>query len=347
MFKAEFFSHQLQFKLPSGTSRGILKSKPTWYLKIWDTTNPKIFGIGECSPIAGLSIDPIEKIDTKLQKLCNKINEHHLVDLSLYPCVKFGLETALLDLKNGGNRIVFNNPFSKGNKAIKINGLVWMNNKKTMLESINKKISDGFNCLKLKIGAINFNDEIDLLNHIRKQFNADQLEIRVDANGAFKSTEALSKIDQLSKFKIHSIEQPIQPGQHQEMKNICALSSIDVALDEELIYTPINESHDLLEFINPNYIILKPSLIGGIQASKEWISNANKLAIGWWMTSALESNVGLNAIAQLTGEYSTDIPQGLGTGEIYQNNIPSFLELNQDQLSINHKLKWDFNSLKK
>ena len=345
MLKADFTLHQLQFKQPSGTSRGILKSKPTWILRIWDSKNPHQFGIGECSPIEGLSTDPIDQIDSKLSDLCNDINNHQLVDLSSFPCIKFGLETALLDLNNGSKRIICNTAFSNGIKSIKINGLVWMSDKESMANSISQKIKDGFDCIKLKIGAIHFNDEIDLISTIRKQFSSDQLEIRVDANGAFKPKDALSKIEKLAKFDIHSIEQPIQPKLHKEMKEICSKSEIHVALDEELIHTPITEANDVIEFIRPKYIILKPSLIGGIQHTKKWISCAKKYNLGWWMTSALESNIGLNAIAQLTSQFYNNLPQGLGTGQIYTNNIPSFLELNKDKLSINHDLKWDYSSL--
>ena len=346
MLKAEFCSYLLRFKLPSGTSRGVLNDKPTWFIKLWNSDNPFIFGIGECSPIKGLSRDPIDKVDQKLKEVCAKINELDSVDLKNFPCIKFGLEIAINDLKNGGNKTIFNNSFSKGETSLKINGLIWMDTKEKMLKSIGSKIKEGFNCLKLKIGAINFNDEIELIKLIRNEFSLSDLEIRVDANGAFKKEEAMKKIDQLSKFHLHSIEQPIAPNQHEELTKICAKSAIPIALDEELIsISEKKEKEDLLKQINPTYIILKPSLLGGLKATNQWIDLAKKYDIGWWMTSALESNIGLNAIAQFTAQYNNPLPQGLGTGKIYNNNLPSFLHLNGDLLSINRTINWDTRSL--
>ena len=347
MFKADFNSYKLNFKNPSGTSRGILKSKTSWFIKIWNQNNPSIYGIGECSPILGLSIDPIEKIENKLAEICKNINNLNPINLEEFPCVKFGLETAFNDLSNGGERVIYNNSFSRAQSKIKINGLIWMADKESMLKSIRIKIKAGFNCLKLKIGAINFTDEIILLTFIRNEFNSSELEIRVDANGAFNKENVLSKLNTLSKYEIHSIEQPIQPNQHKALKKLCVESPIPIALDEELI-TVIsnNKREELLEYINPNYIVLKPSLLGGLASTNNWITLAEKRKIGWWITSALESNIGLNSIAQFTAEFSNKLPQGLGTGQIYKNNFPSFLELKTDQLSINHELKWDISALK-
>jgi o-succinylbenzoate synthase len=347
MFKADFSSYLLNFKSPSGTSRGVLNSKTSWFIKIWDEKEPNILGLGECSPIVGLSIDPVEKIEEKLVELCENINNLDSIQLDAFPCITFGLETALKDLKNGGKIIIFNNSFSKAESKIKINGLIWMNDKESMLNSIRIKIKNGYNCLKLKIGAINFNDETDLLTFIRKEFNSSELEIRVDANGAFNNKEVLEKLNILSQYNIHSIEQPIQPNQHQALHKLCLESPIPIALDEELIgITLKNKREELLDVVNPNFIVLKPSLLGGLAATNNWIDLAEKRNISWWITSALESNIGLNSIAQFTAEFKNKLPQGLGTGQIYKNNFPSFLELKTDQLSINHELKWDISALK-
>ena len=346
MFKADFTSYLLKFKKPSGTSRGVLNSKKSWFIKIWNVNNPSVFGIGECSPITGLSIDPIEKIEKKLFEICKSINNLKTINLERFPCIQFGLETALNDLNNGGKRIIYNNSFSIGQSEIKINGLIWMNDKESMLKSIRLKIKDGFNCLKLKIGAINFTDEVALLSLIRNEFNASELEIRVDANGAFNKKNVLSKINILSEFDIHSIEQPIEPNQYNTLKKLCLESPIPIALDEELItVTNINNREELLDFTKPNYIVLKPSLLGGLAATENWIDLAEKRNIQWWITSALESNIGLNSIAQFTAEFSNKLPQGLGTGQIYKNNFPAFLELKSDKLCINHELKWDISTL--
>ncbi|MDG2370871.1 MAG: o-succinylbenzoate synthase [Flavobacteriales bacterium] len=347
MLKADFTSHTLIFNNPSGTSRGVLNTKPSWFLRVWNENNPNIYGIGECSPIKGLSIDPIDAIDKKLTQICNNINNIDSIDIDQFPCIKFGIETAFKDLKNGGRKIIFNNSFSRSQSKIKINGLIWMDNKEAMLNSIRIKIENGYNCLKLKIGAIDFSDELSLLAFIRKEFNSSELEIRVDANGAFIKENALLKLNSLAKFDIHSIEQPIKPKQFSTMNKLCNESPIPIALDEELIGIINNQSQEnLLDTINPKYIVLKPSLLGGLDSTKSWIKLAEKRKIKWWVTSALESNIGLNSIAQFTAEFSNKLPQGLGTGQIYKNNIPSFLELKADELYINNELEWDLSNLK-
>ena len=347
MLKADFTSHTLIFNNPSGTSRGVLNTKPSWFLRVWNENNPNIYGIGECSPIKGLSIDPIDAIDKKLTQICNNINNIDSIDIDQFPCIKFGIETAFKDLKNGGRKIIFNNSFSRSQSKIKINGLIWMDNKEAMLNYIRIKIENGYNCLKLKIGAIDFSDELSLLAFIRKEFNSSELEIRVDANGAFIKENALLKLNSLAKFDIHSIEQPIKPKQFSTMNKLCNESPIPIALDEELIGIINNQSQEnLLDTINPKYIVLKPSLLGGLDSTKSWIKLAEKRKIKWWVTSALESNIGLNSIAQFTAEFSNKLPQGLGTGQIYKNNIPSFLELKADELYINNELEWDLSNLK-
>jgi len=346
MLKAKFISYKLKFKKPSGTSRGILYNKPTWYIIIWAENNRDVYGLGECSPIPGLSLDNTDQIHSILKEICDNINNLELIDLSLFPCIQFGLEMALLDLQNNGKRILFNNDFSNGLSSIKINGLIWMSDKNNMLRQIESKINDGFTCLKLKIGAIDFNDELFLLKTIRSQFPLNKLEIRLDANGAFSVEEALKKLENLSIYDIHSIEQPIKQGQIEQMKYLCEFSPIDIALDEELISViDIIERKRLLENINPRYIILKPSLLGGFAQSESWINIAEQLNIKWWVTSALESNIGLNAIAQFAAKFSNELPSGLGTGNIYLNNIPSFLELKGDKICISRELKWDYSNL--
>ena len=347
MLKAEFTDHELEFLRPSGTSRGILNKKTSWILKIWNTENPTIYGLGECGPIEGLSLDPPLLINSKLKELSENINNFRSIDLKEFPSIQFGLETALLDHSNGGKKIIFNNEFSDGNQSININGLIWMGNRMDMLEQVKTKIEQGFKCLKLKIGAINFEDELSIVKSIRKQFNKEDLELRLDANGAFDIKSAVKKLKELSPYSIHSIEQPIYPGQYTQMKEICNSSPIPIALDEELIPT-INtkQKEDLLTYIQPQYIILKPGLLGGFKKTKEWISIAEKYNVGWWITSALESNIGLNAIAQFSAQYKNDLPQGLGTGKIYSNNIPSFLEQKGEYLKINKNLNWDDSLIK-
>ena len=342
MLKADFTDLELNFSKPSGTSRGVLNHKKSWYLKIWDDTDSSLYGIGECGPIEGLSLDPPLLMNLKLKELTSNINNYQKVDLIKFPSIQFGLETALLDLTKGGNKIIFNNDFSNGKQPIYINGLIWMGDKDNMFQQVKSKLEQGFKCLKLKIGAINFNDEISIIKKIREQFEKDDLELRLDANGAFDPISVTKKLKELSKYSIHSIEQPIIPGQYDQMKELCSSSPIPIALDEELIpISSLKLKGDLVSFINPHYIILKPSLLGGFEKTNEWISIADKYNIGWWITSALESNIGLNAIAQFTAQFNNDLPQGLGTGKIYQNNIPSFLEQKGEYLKINKNLNWD------
>lgn len=339
--KASFSKQTFNFKRPSGTSRGILTEKHSWFIELWDQKNPSVRGIGECSIIPGLSPDfkDFQSYESKVREVCE--NSSHYINspelLQDWPSILFGLETAVLDLKNGGNKIIFQNDFTSGKRKIPINGLIWMGDEIFMREQIEQKLVEGFTCLKMKIGAIDFQKELKILGSIRSRFSLDEIELRVDANGAFSPNEALNKLNQLSEFELHSIEQPIAVGQWDVMKVLSQESKVPIALDEELIgINELSKKRELLEFIQPHYIILKPSLHGGISGSSEWISLAESLSIPWWMTSALESNIGLNAIAQFAGEFTNPLPQGLGTGSLYTNNIVSNLRV-ENGMIFNHK----------
>lgn len=343
--KARFTTHILNFKFAAGTSRGVLLQKPTRYLILEDNN---VLGIGECSTINGLSSDPEELIEQKIEALCTHINEGNSplnFDVNGFPAIKFGLETALLDLKTGGNKILFPNSFSNGTLALPINGLVWMGNIDFMTRQIAEKIKSGYRCIKIKVGALDFDTEFRLIQQIRDQHSSDEIEIRLDANGGFKPADALRKLEKLSQLQIHSIEQPIKNGQYNEMAQICRNSPIPIALDEELIgLNPLADAQ-ILDIIKPRYIILKPGIIGGLETSSKWIEIAEQKNIGWWVTSALESNIGLNAIAQWTSTLNVSIPQGLGTGQLYDNNIPSPLEIKNAGLYHNPNVNWNTNAI--
>ena len=333
MTKAKFHKRTFHFKRPSGTSRGVLTEKHAWFIEVWEESNPAIKGIGECSIIPGLSPDfqDFESYENKMAEVCSDL----CIDLQKWPSILFGLECALLDLKNGGNGCYFKNDFFKGQQKIPINGLIWMGNEAFMKEQISEKINAGFTTIKMKIGAIDFATELKLLRFIRSQFSPEEITLRVDANGAFSTEDALSKLTQLAQLSIHSIEQPIQVGQYEEMGKLCKASPLKIALDEELIGVYGKENKiELLETIQPPYIILKPSLHGGISGCKEWIQLAEERHIDWWMTSALESNIGLNAICQFVGEFNNKLPQGLGTGSLYTDNIESDLKVKNGMIFL-------------
>ena len=269
------------------------------------------------------------------------------LNLSTFPAIRFGLETAILDLEQGGNRLLYPSDFTAGTTGIPINGLIWMGNKPEMLSRIAEKLDQGFKVLKMKVGALRFGDELEILRALRKEHPASSLELRLDANGAWQPDEALEKLKQLSKFGIHSVEQPIPAGTPEEMARICTNSTIPIALDEELIGVQAPEQKELLlATIKPHFIILKPSLLGGISASEEWIGLAEKQGTGWWVTSALESNIGLNAIAQWTATLNTTLPQGLGTGSLFSNNVPSPLTVTGSRLFYQPEKTWNLSSLK-
>lgn len=335
-----------QFKTPSGTSRGILTEKKSWFIELYDKTNDNVKGIGECSIIPGLSPDyfndeEYEKLIVRFLELFSTsfTSQSELETISLiptikkYPSILFGIETAFLDLTNGGKAAFFNTNFTQGIESIPINGLIWMGNEGFMKEQVKLKLNEGFTCLKMKIGAIDFEKELTILSSIRKQFSSDELILRVDANGAFNENEIDEKFKMLEKLEIHSIEQPIKAGQWEEMRKICSTTKIPVALDEELIgITETEEKINLLETIKPQYIILKPSLHGGIFGTTEWIQLAEERKIPWWITSALESNIGLNCIAQFTSQYKNLSHQGLGTGSLYVSNFPTNLFIEKGKM---------------
>lgn len=295
--------------------------------------------MGECAPLPDLSCDARPEYATTLAQLCRMIELTGNVNYDMlrpYPSILFGIETALLDLEHGGNGFLFDTPFTRGEEGIRINGLVWMGNFDEMLARLEEKMKAGFHCVKLKIGAIDFNREIELVRHIRSAFSKDQIELRVDANGGFTYEDAPKRLEQLAYYDIHSIEQPIRQHQWARMAELCASSPIPIALDEELIGVNMTQmKQDLLDRIRPQYIILKPSLHGGMRGTREWIDLANARGIGSWITSALESNVGLNAVAQLAADiYGPNIrmPQGLGTGQLFTDNIPMNLEIKGDKI---------------
>ncbi|OIQ18723.1 MAG: o-succinylbenzoate synthase [Flavobacterium sp. MedPE-SWcel] len=341
--KASYKKYMLNFKRPSGTSRGVLTEKETWFI-ILEKDGKR--GVGECGILRSLSVDDKPDYEEKLQWTCNNIHlgeEQLWQELIEFPSIQFGVEMAFRSLKSESPYLLFPSEFTRGEQNIPINGLVWMGEESFMKQQIEEKLQQGFNCIKLKIGAIDFKKELDLLAFIRSNFDAKIIEIRVDANGAFSKSEALNKIHKLSDFKIHSIEQPIQKGQADSMSDLCITPPIAVALDEELIGVfGIENKRALLQKIKPQYIILKPSLVGGFKGTEEWIAIAEELGIGWWATSALESNIGLNAIAQWTFLQNNEMPQGLGTGGLYTNNFDSPLEVVNGELGYNDKLNWQF-----
>ncbi|CAD0006704.1 o-succinylbenzoate synthase [Flavobacterium chungangense] len=346
--KATYHKYMLKFKRPSGTSRGVMTEKETWFI-ILEENGKK--GIGECGILRGLSADDREDYEAKLNWACQNIDLGEDVlwkKLLEFPSIQFGIEMAFLSLKSENPYLLFPSDFTNNSKSIVINGLVWMGEETFMKEQIEEKLQQGFTCIKLKIGAIDFQKELELLRFIRSHFSAEQIEIRVDANGAFYLNEALNKLNQLSGFELHSIEQPIQKSNADSMAELCKNTPFPIALDEELIGVFLFEEKEaLLQKIKPQYIILKPSFVGGFRGTQEWIVLAEKYNIGWWITSALESNIGLNAIAQWTFLLNSNMPQGLGTGALYTNNIDCPLEVLNGQLWYSKTKNWDSAFLEK
>lgn len=336
-YKIAIVPRELHFKIPAGTSRGVYRTRRSWYVLLTDRQTGER-GVGECAPLPQLSTDEHPNYEQLLRNVCDVVEHQGFVDteaLRAYPSILFGLETAERHLSAGSIRF-FDTPFARGKEGIRINGLIWMGTYEEMYRQIRIKLEAGFTCLKLKIGAIDFEEEIKLLHYIRRQFSADDLELRVDANGAFSPSDVREKLLRLSDYTVHSIEQPIKAGQWQEMAKLCAYSPIPIALDEELI--PVIERAEkerLLRILAPQYIILKPSLHGGMAGCDEWIALAEQCGVGYWATSALESNVGLNAIAQWTAQKSLSLPQGLGTGQLFTDNIPYPLSIQGEYLWMN------------
>jgi len=355
-FKATFDYHpkKLMFKFDAGTSRGVLKSKTSYLIKAHSSDFPYRSGYGEAGPLPKLSLDDIpdfpavlERNLTELERKNIPVEEEALLNFleeaisDEYPSIRFAIETALLDLINGGEKKIFSSLNLNTLPAIQINGLIWMGDKDFMLSQINKKIEEGYNCVKMKIGAIDFQAECDLLAYIRENYSSEEISLRVDANGAFPLDEAMYKLDTLSKYDIHSIEQPIRHGNWEAMAELSAKSPIAIALDEELIgIHGLASQQSLLKTIKPAYIILKPTLLGGIKKTMDWIKVAEDEGVAWWMTSALESNIGLNAIYQLTVKLDASLPQGLGTGQLYENNIDSPLTIDDGMIRYNSDVDW-------
>ena len=342
--KAHYKKHILEFKTPSGTSRGILKTKEAWFIVLEDKGS---HGFGECGMLRGLSIDDRPDFEQTLQWVCANIHlgiEKLYDALTEFPSIQMGLEIAFRSLAAHDPFQIYPSAFTKGEASIAINGLIWMGDKDFMSRQITSKLNEGFGCIKMKIGAINFDTELALLKSIRQEFSASEIEIRVDANGAFDPKNALEKLKQLSDLDLHSIEQPIAVKQWDQMAYLCEKSPLDIALDEELIGVFSNQDKQrLLNHINPQYIILKPSFIGGFKGSDSWIELSQANNVQWWITSALESNVGLNAISQYTFTKNSTLPQGLGTGSLYTNNIASALQITKGTLCYNPTKKWNFN----
>ena len=338
--EARYFKHSLQFKRPSGTSRGILINKDSWFIEF--TENDKK-GVGECSLMSGLSYDDTPGFENQLALLCSAINQRTpLPDLQQWPAIRMGYEMALLDLAQDQPFELYPSDFSNGKDCIPINGLVWMGTFDYMSQQIKSLLEKGFDCIKLKIGAIHFEEELALLTQIRKEFAAKEVKLRVDANGAFAPGDALEKLKRLSDFDLHSIEQPIAANQWQAMRYLSEKSPLPIALDEELIGRfSEEECLTLLDVIQPAFIILKPGLLGGFRASSQWIQWAERQGIGWWVTSALESNVGLNAIAQWTYQQEYKGHQGLGTGSLFTNNFESPLVIKKGCLWVDNLISWN------
>lgn len=352
MLKLEYKDYTLEFKFEAGTSRGKMNSHQVVYLRLWDDNNVSLRGYGEIAPLPGLSVDAMDDILDRLPDLCRLIGQ---VGMPLdeegvfrqvkmlvgedYPSIRMALETAFLDLLNGGRRLIYENEFSRGDQDIEINGLVWMGDPDFMKKQVEEKVASGFKCIKLKVGALNFEEEVALVQYLRTL--APEVSIRLDANGGFPLNEVFGRLSSLEPFGVHSIEQPIVPHQEEAMGLICSRSSIPIALDEELIGLPeLSQKQELLKLIHPQFVILKPTLLGGFSQTQEWIRLADQMNIGWWVTSALESNVGLNAISQFAWQYGAGVVHGLGTGQLYTNNIESPLEINGSYLGYNIKKNW-------
>ena len=372
MYKIEISERTLHFKQPAGTSRGVYTTRHSYYLTLTSDEMPGVEGVGECATLPDLSCDAKPEYAVTLQQVCQMVEQMGRIPYDMiraYPSITFGLETAFASffdeakklgamnlsegktsveiLKEAGVSVpmgmenlvnLFDSPFGRGEEGITINGLVWMGTYEEMLARLEEKLQAGFHCVKLKIGAIDFFKELDLIKRIRDVYTKEQVELRVDANGGFLPENAMSQLEALAKYDIHSIEQPIKQHQWPKMAQLCRETPLPIALDEELIGVNVRSMKEaLLDTIRPQYIILKPSLHGGIYGCNEWIQLASQRGIGSWITSALESNIGLNAIAHYAAKVygpNVEMPQGLGTGQLFTDNIPMPLEIRGDKLFI-------------
>lgn len=344
--RLQFAPYVLKFNEPGGTSRGVMTEKITCLMRLFDESMPEKYGIGEAAIFPGLSPEADDRFFYKLMELQANIRIGKKTDLSRFPSLQFGFEQCIKDFASGCQGIYFESPFVHSQSAIEINGLVWMGDYETMINRIEEKISQGFKCIKLKIGAIDWRREVEMIEYIRTRYDKNQIEIRVDANGGFDMDNAIPRLKRLADLDVHSIEQPIKAGNPMLMRFLCDISPIPIALDEELIgkYT-VDEKSKMLDDIRPAYIILKPALIGGFSGAIEWIELAEARNIGWWVTSSLESNIGLNALAQWVATLKTSIPQGLGTGGVFSNNFESPLYLDRDMLKYDSAHKYDYKQL--
>ena len=346
MYRASYTAHPLTFVRPAGTSRGVLRQKPCWFIGL---SREGVTGIGEVSVIPGLSLEDPDESEIRIDHICKLIARGEMdprQSLPAMPGIQFALESAMMDLEHGGNRLIFPSEFTQGNAGIRTNGLVWMGSREFMISQVREKMQLGFSVLKLKVGALDVKEELQILRWIRREFGGSQLEIRLDANGAWDPAEARAKLELFAPLGIHSIEQPLAAGQVDSMAELCKNPAIPIALDEELIgIHEVGDKQALLELIKPKYIILKPGLLGGFAHADEWIRLADELKIGWWITSALESNIGLNAIAQWCWHLGVSRHQGLGTGALYTNNIPSPLQMSGEQLWYRAEMGWDLSEL--
>ena len=348
-FVVSYKKYTLVFKKPAVTSREVLPTKTVFYLRLADRHQPERIGLGECAPWPGLSVDDRPDFEAKLAEVCEALNAGQPppeVDLADWPALAFGLEMAWRDWQHGGNRQLFENEFSRGQQPIPIHGLIWMDSPAAMLQQVHHKVSQGHRCIKLKVGALDFAAESALLADIRRYYRAAQIELRLDANGAFGPDIAPERLADLARFQIHSIEQPLKAGQWPALAELCAHSPIKIALDEELIgVVTLARKRELLETIKPHYLVLKPALLGGFAAAGEWLTLAQELGIGWWVNSALESNIGLNALGQWTSSLKPTTVHGLGSGQLYSNNIPSPITPGRGSLVYDPTLAWDVSDL--
>lgn len=352
-FTASYTRHTLNFKQPAGTSRGFLHTKKTYFLQLKTVDQPGYIGWGECSPQPGLSLDGRPDFEDKLNQICQAINQGQSLqelDLTAWPSLAFGLEMAWRDWHTGGKRHLFDTPFSRGERALPIHGLIWMSDRRDLLEQVQSKVAQGATCIKMKVGTLDFSEECQLLADLRRHYPAKQISLRLDANGAFSPEDALTKLTALAHYDIEAIEQPLKAGQWEDIADLCTRSPIPIALDEDLMgHFSDQNKQNLLKTIRPHYLVLKPTLLGGFAAAETWIKFAETLDIGWWINSMLESNLGLSAIAQWTAHLIntlTNAPvQGLGTGQLYTNNIPTPLSLVGSALQYDHTVRWDFSGL--